>query len=128
MTLRTIGFSKPHDFGTDTEGRKFRAQDLTANKPGGDTEYEWKGVRPPKGRYWAYSKAKMEGFEAEGRIIYTRTGMPRLRVYVENQKGVPLQSVWVKPELWLNSGSKERIGYPTQKPLALLNRSAPKGK
>lgn len=115
-------FFKAHDFGTDPDGRKFRAQDLTANKPGGDTEYEWKGVRPTKGRYWAYSKAKMAAFEDEGRIVYTRTGMPRLKVYVDNPEGVPLQSVWTRPELWLNSGAKERIGYPTQKPLALLER------
>jgi DNA modification methylase len=115
-------FYKAHDFETDDQGRKFRKQDLTANKPGGDTEYEWRGVRPPTGRYWAYSKAKMEELEAQGKIVYTRTGMPRLKVHVENHKGIPLQSVWAKPELWLNSAAKERQGYPTQKPLALLDR------
>jgi DNA modification methylase len=111
-----------HDFEVDALGIKFRKQDLTANKPGGDTEYEWKGVRPPKGRYWAYSRAKMEELEEAGRIVYTRTGMPRLKVAVTALKGIPLQSVWAKPELWLNSGAKERLGYPTQKPLALMDR------
>src|SRR5258708_29861801 len=37
-------------------GRRYRLSDLTAAKPGGDTSYEWKGVKPYKGRYWAYSK------------------------------------------------------------------------
>jgi len=57
-------------------GRRYRLSDLTAAKPGGDTLYPWKGVRPWKGRYWAYSKAKMEEFESAGRLIYAKSGMP----------------------------------------------------
>jgi adenine-specific DNA-methyltransferase len=49
----------------DATGRRFKSTDLTAAKPGGETDYEWKGKRPPKGRYWAYSKANMEKMEAE---------------------------------------------------------------
>ena len=41
---------------------------------------------------------------------------------VEELRGLPLQDVWSRPDLWLNSAAKERIGYPTQKPLALLQR------
>src|SRR5687767_11305520 len=52
-------------------GRRFTTSDLTANKPGGDTDYEWNGVRPPRGRYWAYSKGNMAQFEANGRLVYT---------------------------------------------------------
>jgi hypothetical protein len=57
-------------------GRRFRKDNLSAAKPGGDTRYEWKGVKPYKGRYWAYPKDNMEEFERQGRLIYTRTGMP----------------------------------------------------
>jgi DNA modification methylase len=64
----------------------------------------------------------MEQFESEGRIVYTKTGTPRLKNYVKDLPGVPYQDVWTGPELWLNSGAKERIGYPTQKPIALLDR------
>jgi site-specific DNA-methyltransferase (adenine-specific) len=64
----------------------------------------------------------MERLEAEGRIVYTRTGMPRLKIYEENLRGVPYKDVWVSPELWLNSAATERLGYPTQKPEALLER------
>ncbi len=56
--------------------RRFTTSDLSAAKPGGDTSYEWHGVRPPKGRYWAYSKANMEKFESEKRLVYGRTGIP----------------------------------------------------
>jgi DNA modification methylase len=102
-------------------GRRYRKGDLTANKPGGDTSYEWKGVRPYKGRYWAYSKDKMKEFEAQGRIVYTRSGMPEYKRYLDEMPGVPLQDLWddIAP---INSQAQERLGFPTQKPEALLER------
>jgi site-specific DNA-methyltransferase (adenine-specific) len=116
-------FFEAHDFERDQEGRLYRKRDLTAPAHGRSSgQYEWKGLRPPSGRMWSYTKENMARLEAEGRVVYTKTGMPRLKIYAENLKGVPLQDVWVRPELWLNSASKERLGYQTQKPLALLER------
>jgi len=102
-------------------GRRFKSTDLTAAKPGGDTSYEWKGVAPSSGRYWAYSRENMQKFEDEGRLYYTRTGMPRLKQYLDEMPGVHVQSIWddVPP---LSSQSAERLGYPTQKPVSLLER------
>jgi DNA modification methylase len=102
-------------------GRRYRKDNLTANKPGGDTSYEWRGVLPYKGRYWAFSREKMEAFEAQGRLVYTRTGMPEFKRYLDEMPGCPLQDVWddIAP---LNSQALERLGYPTQKPLQLLER------
>jgi DNA modification methylase len=102
-------------------GRRYRKDNLTANRRGGDTSYEWRGVRPYKGRYWAYSKEKMEQFEAEGRLVYTKSGMPEYKRYLDEMPGVPLQDVWtdIAP---INSQARERLGYPTQKPAALLER------
>ena len=101
--------------------RQFTTSDLTAAKPGGDTSYAWKGVRPPPGRYWAYSKDNMEKFEGEKRLVYSKAGMPRLKNYLDERPGVPLGDVWtdIFP---INSQAQERLGYPTQKPLALLER------
>ncbi len=115
-------FFDAHDFEIDSDGRKYRKRDLTAPRRGQSGQYEWKGMMPPKGRMWSYTQANMEALEAEGRIVYTRNGMPRLKIFVEDLKGLPIQDVWANPELWLNSGSKERLGYPTQKPEALLER------
>jgi DNA modification methylase len=100
-------------------GRRYRMGDLIAAKPGGDTSYEWKGVRPYKGRYWAYSRERMEQFEREGRLVYTKTGMPCYKRYLDEMPGVPLQDMWtdIAPAL----GAQD-LGYPTQKPLALLER------
>ncbi len=102
-------------------GRLYRRDNLTANRPGGDTSYEWKGIRPYKGRFWAYSRARMEEFESEGRLVYTKTGMPEFKRYLDEMPGVSLQDVWtdIPP---INSQAQERLGYPTQKPEALLER------
>ncbi len=51
-------------------GRRFRVDNLTAAKPGGDTLYEWKGAKPYKGRYWAYSKAGAVSVSRENRGLY----------------------------------------------------------
>lgn len=130
----------------DANGRRYRKGDLTAAKPGGDTSYEWrvkrsaggeweadlddewvqpksgweyKGVQPYRGRYWAYSKAGMREYAKQNRIAYARTGMPNYKRYLDEMPGVPLQDVWTDIPIALG---KERLGYPTQKPLALLER------
>lgn len=130
-------------------GRRFRADNLTAARPGGDTQYEWRIRRPSadaaweadlcneylhplpgveysiahpyKGRYWAYSRENMVQFEQEGRIYYTSTGMPNYKRYLDEMPGVPLQDLWVDVPP-INSQAAERLGYPTQKPEALLER------
>ena len=78
----------------DGTGRRYRKDNLTAAKPGGDTSYEWNGARPYSGRYWAYSKEGMQQFEDKGLLIYTRTGMPELKRYLDEMPGVPLQDLW----------------------------------
>ena len=104
----------------------FRVSDMTANKPGGDVSYEWtipdgRVVKPYKGRFWAYSKANMKEMEAKGILYYRTTGMPMLKHYLSEMPGSPLQTFWhdLNPII---SGSPEGLGYPTQKPLALLER------
>jgi len=117
-------YFQSHDFERDEGGNLFRKRDLTAPAHG-DTksgQYEWKGKFPPKGRMWSYTYDNMLKLEEEGRIVYTKTGMPRLKIFLERLKGVSYQDVWTRPELWLNSAAAERLGYPTQKPEALLER------
>jgi DNA modification methylase len=108
----------------DENGRRYWRDNLTAAKPGGDTRYEWKGKLPPPGRYWAYSKANMEKLEAEGRIVYSSTGTPMYKRYLDEMPGRPLQDIWddIRGLGGLGSNSQERLGYRTQKPLALLER------
>jgi len=101
-------------------GRRYRRGDLTAAKPGGDVDFEWHGVRPYKGRHWAYSRENLEQMYADGRIEFRKTGMPVYKRYLDEQPGVPLQDVWTG--IRLTSADRERLGYATQKPLRLLER------
>jgi hypothetical protein len=64
----------------------------------------------------------MQELYNEGRIIQTKPGtVPQYKRYLDEMPGVPLQSIWmdIPP---IHSQSKERLGYPTQKPVALLER------
>ena len=107
---------------TDEHGKKFLSRDLTAPSHGSSSgQYEWKGIQPPEGRMWSYTKENMERLEAEGRIFYTKNGYPRLKQYLEDMDGMPAQSIWTDV-LNLRSWHKEDLGYDTQKPLALLER------
>jgi DNA modification methylase len=104
-------------------GRRYNKADLTAAKPGGDTSYEFNGVRPPTGRYWAYSKAKMEQFQREGRLVYAKSGRPYMKRYLDDSRGVSLQDLWTDIGMLRGiTADGERTGYPTQKPVALLQR------
>lgn len=101
-------------------GRRYRLDNLTAAKPGGDVSYEFYGTKPYKGRYWAYSRENMEKFKSEGRLYFPKNGgTPAYKRYLDEMPGVPLQNDWddIKP-----TPAGEYLGYPTQKPLALLER------
>lgn len=99
--------------------RRYMLDNVTSNRPGG--RFLWNGKPPPGKRFWGYGEAKMKEFEAEGRLIYSKNGIPRYKRYLDEMPGQLLQDVWVDiPPI--SSHSSERLGYPTQKPLALLER------
>ena len=95
----------------------FKTSDLTANNPG--YSYSWKGAFPSKGRYWAYSEIRMKELDQDERIYYSSTGKPYLKNYANEMKGIILQDIWT--DIPIASGN-EKVGYPTQKPEALLER------
>lgn len=104
----------------DEKGRRYRLDNLTG--PGGaakgNPSYEVMGVV----RHWRYSKIRMAELIAEGRIIQTKPGsVPQYKRYLDEMPGVPVSDDWddIRP---INSQAAERLGYPTQKPLALLER------
>jgi len=100
----------------DPDGRRWKSGDLTA--PGGrGPRYEWKGIV----RNWRVTRENMAKIEREGRIFYTRQGIPRLKQYLGDLPGMPLQDLWTDVEA-VRSWHKEILEYPTQKPLALLER------
>jgi DNA modification methylase len=102
-------------------GRRYNKADVTG--PGGAAKgcpvYEWNGVT----RAWRYSKENMERLSKEGRLVYSKTGMTYQKRYLDESKGVSLTSWWDDIDMLrgITSGG-ERLGYPTQKPLKLLER------
>ena len=130
------------------DGRYYKETDLTGAKPGGDTSYEWhvkrpvgqgedwradiedeyreprpgweyRAVRPYDRRFWAYSKDNVIDFARSGKLIHRETGMPRLMHFADEMPGVSLQDLWT--DIPPATGGED-LGYPTQKPLALLER------
>ncbi len=102
----------------DDDGRLWTDDNLTAKGlSGGGYEYEYKGCRS----LWRVPLESMERLDAEGKLHFTKNGGIRLKRYLEGIKGVALQCLWedIPP---INSQARERLGYPTQKPEALLER------
>ncbi|HOI36705.1 MAG TPA: site-specific DNA-methyltransferase [Bacillota bacterium] len=102
----------------DPDGRRWMSGDLgAAGLQGGGYDFEWKGVR----RIWRVPLETMARLEKEGRIFYTKNGVPRIKRYLDEAKGLPAQDLWDDVEA-LRSWHAERLGYPTQKPVALVER------
>ena len=99
----------------EPDGRRFRLDNL--NPPGGrGPVYEYHGVT----KAWRMTEEKMLALEAEGRI-YLGSTVAQLKRYLDEQKGQAVHSIWddIPP---INPMAKERVGYPTQKPIALVKR------
>lgn len=102
-------------------GRKYNKADITG--PGGAAKgnpyYEWNGHL----KYWRYNKEKMQKLHDEGRLVYSKSGMAYEKRYLDQSKGISLQDIWDDIQMLRGfGGSDERLGYPTQKPLALMER------
>ncbi len=106
---------------TDENGRKYRLVTPTAAKGGGDVEYEFHGVTPPRGRYWAYTKEKLEDMNKKGLIYFSSSGQPYIKYFLDERPGVIVSTIWDDIKQ-ISPTSKERIGYPTQKAESLLER------
>ena len=106
----------------DADGRAFTLSDMTSPNPRPNMMYEWKGHAYPQNG-WRYSKETMANLDADRRIWYPddKSKRPRLKRYLDEMPGRLLSNIWtdIFP---INSQAAERLGYPTQKPVALLER------
>jgi site-specific DNA-methyltransferase (adenine-specific) len=112
----------------DENNRRYTLSDMTSPAPRPNMMYEWKGF-PSPANGWRYSKETMRRLDEDERVWYPRTKggdldtskRPRLIRYLDEMSGTVLGNIWtdISP---INSQAQERLGYPTQKPEALLDR------
>lgn len=106
----------------DAAGRRYRLDNITSPNPRPNMTYEWRGFQPPANG-WRYSREKMADLHEQGRIWYPddKSKRPQLIRYLDESDGRPLDSVWtdIHP---VNSQASDRLDYPTQKPIELLDR------
>ena len=98
--------------------RRYRLSDLSnpnRNRP--NLTYEWNGHL----RVWRWTKERMQEAHDKGLLHYTSNGLANQKRYLDEMNGIPVDSIWedIPP---IQAQSKERLGYPTQKPEALLER------
>ena len=105
-------------------GKRYTRADLTGAgvTKEGESGKPWHNIDPTiKGRHWAYTHAELDRLDREGKIHWSKKGVPRLKRFEDELKGIPLQDIWsdIKP---IHNLSSERLGFQTQKPLLLLER------
>lgn len=117
-----------HYSSSDEFGRQFQLTSILSPSPRPNMMYEWKGFpSPPMG--WRFKPERMAELDEQGLIWYPlrsdgtfdTTKRPRFKRYLDEQKGTLVSTLWtdIPP---VNARARERIGYPTQKPIALLDR------
>jgi DNA modification methylase len=100
---------------------------LVSGKRNGETGKIWKGIDPNQrgkgGMHWVTIPSKLDEYDKQGLILWPKKedGVPRLKYYLEQSPGVPMNDVWEDIDM-ISSSSAEALGYPTQKPVALLER------
>lgn len=106
---------------TDKRGR-YRLDHIirTASMgPRPNLSYEYKGYKPEWG--WRMLRDKIEALDRDERITWSKNGRPYLKRYLHEQDGTPISSIIIDVPP-LSGAAAERLGYPTQKPVALLER------
>jgi adenine-specific DNA-methyltransferase len=114
---RSEYLDKYYNYVDDKTGKKFQPTSLLGHF-GVNPIYEWKGITKP----WRYPKHRLDELDANGEIYWPKgEGIPRFKRFLDEQKGVPVQSLWddIPP---VNSQAKEDTSFPTQKPASLLER------
>jgi len=101
-------------------GRRFWPNTMTAAGPGPARTFRGVEMEPPAGTHWRYSQDEIDRLEREGRIYYSASGKPYVKSFLDERMGRPAQNLWT--DIVMSKSGKDRLGYPTQKPEALLER------
>ena len=102
-------------------GRRYGLYDFTQSGQGVPRRFGDREITPPKDKHWIWGQSRIEAAMEEGRIVFTSKNMVRVKRYLDESRGNPMEDIWtdIPP---INAMAKERLGYPTQKPIKLLGR------
>jgi site-specific DNA-methyltransferase (adenine-specific) len=111
----------------DPDGRRWQSVTLRNPSPRPNLRYEFKAsdgrTYKPHPNGWSCDLERMSRYDLEGRLHFPAksTGQLRLKMYLDESPGIKVQNLWTDIPA-VNSQAAERLGYPTQKPVALLER------
>ena len=115
-------YIKSHYSSIDADGRQFTTRDLRSPSPRPNLTYDYKGYKP-HANGWSVSLERMKELDAAGKLYFppSKDGRIRVKLYLDEMPGTIMGTVWddISP---INSQAQERLGYPTQKPVVLLER------
>jgi site-specific DNA-methyltransferase (adenine-specific) len=118
-------YTQQHYRHVDEHGRMYKHENPTgAGIRKGLTGQPWRGIDPTeKQRHWIRPPEELERLDREGKIYWSpkKGAWPYIKAYLDEMKGIPAQEIWTDIDV-INMMAKERLGYPTQKPEALLER------
>ncbi|WP_432396464.1 site-specific DNA-methyltransferase [Pseudarthrobacter sp. L19] len=106
----------------DEQGRRYKK--VPVHAPGvrnGETGGLWKGKKPPPGKHWQYTPAKLDALDEAGDIYWSPTGNPRRKIYLEKSLGIPVQDIWLNMRDAHNQNIRV-TGYPTEKNVDMLRQ------
>ena len=103
-------------------GQRYQLADFTQKGSGKPRYFGDKGLMvPPPGKHWIWSQERINEALEKGLIVFTQSGKPRVKRFLDESKGKPVEDIWI--DIFpINSQANESIGYPTQKPEKLLER------
>lgn len=102
-------------------GRRYGLYDFTQAGAGSPKRFGDRIIAPPEGKHWIWDQGRIDRAMEEGRLVFTSETMLRVKRYLDESRGNPMEDIWVDiPPV--NAVAKDRTGYPTQKPTALYER------
>ena len=105
----------------DGTGRRYGLDNFTQAGQGQPRRFGDRILPPPEGKHWIWDQERIDKAWAEGRLVLTSNKMVRVKRYLDESKGNPAEDIWIDiPPI--NAVSRERTGYPTQKPVELYER------
>lgn len=117
--------SKQHYNKTDEKGAYRTVPLMASGRTTGPSGQSWRGIdvsnRGKNGMHWLKKPEILDQLDTEGKIYWNSQGIPELKYYLNEAKGVYISDFW-DDIVVINSMAKESVGYPTQKPEALLER------